>query len=71
MESEELLSLFLDVGVALIRSGGETHRVVDTLYRLAGSYDFREINFWVVPSNIQASVLDTDGRRLTQIRNWI
>ena len=69
MESEELLSLFLDVGVALIRSGGETHRVVDTLYRLAHSYEFREINFWVVPSNIQATVRDRDGRILTQIRN--
>ena len=69
MESEELLSLFLDVGVALIRSGGETHRVVDTLYRLAHSYDFREINFWVVPSNIQATVQDRNGKRITQIRN--
>ena len=69
MEYEKLLTLFLDVGVSMIRSGGETHRVVDTLYRLAGSYNFREINFWVVPSNIQATVETPDGRRLTQIRN--
>ncbi len=69
MDSEKLLGLMLDVGVLMIRSGGETHRVVDTLYRMAGSFGFGEINFWVVPSNIQATVTDPEGKRHTQIRN--
>ncbi len=69
MDYEKLLGLMLDVGVLLIRSGGETHRVVDTLYRIAGSYGFRNINFWVVPSNIQATITAPDGKRYTQIRN--
>ena len=69
MDIEKLLGIMLDAGVLLIRSGGETNRVVDTLYRLAGSYSFREINFWVVPSNIQATITAPDGKRYTQIRN--
>ena len=69
MDAEKLLGLMLDIGVQLIRSGGETHRVVDTLYRLAAGYGFREPNFWVVPSNIQATVTAPDGKRCTQIRN--
>lgn len=69
MDWEKLQGLILDVGVAMIRSGGETHRVVDTLYRLAMSYGYTEVNFWVVPSNIQSTLTDPDGNRITQIRN--
>lgn len=69
MDWEKLQGLFLDVGVSMIRSGGETHRVVDTLYRLASSYGFTEVNFWVVPSNIQSTLTDPEGNRITQIRN--
>ena len=69
MDWEKLQGLLLDVGVAMIRSGGETHRVVDTLYRLAWAYGCQEVNFWVVPSNIQSTFTAPDGTRLTQIRN--
>lgn len=69
MDWEKLQGLFLDVGVAMIRSGGETNRVVDTLYRLAWSYGYTEVNFWVVPSNIQSTLTDPEGKRITQIRN--
>ena len=69
MEWEKLLKQILDVGVLLIRSGGETHRVVDTLYRMAWSYGYTDVNFWVVPSNIQSTVITPDGEILTQIRN--
>lgn len=69
MEWEKLLKQILDVGVLLIRSGGETNRVVDTLYRMAWSYGFTEVNFWVVPSNIQSTVTTPDGKIMTQIRN--
>ena len=32
MNSERMLGLILDVGKLLVESGGETHRVEDTLY---------------------------------------
>lgn len=69
MNSERMLGLILDVGKLLVESGGETHRVEDTLYRLAACYGFSRCNIWVIPSNIQATVTDPDGEVLTQIRN--
>lgn len=68
-ESETILALILDIGVAMMRSGAETHRVEDSLYRLCDSYAFQACNIWVIPSNIQASVQTEDGRHLTQIRH--
>ena len=69
MDSERIAGLILDIGVALIRCGAETHRVEDSLYRICESYGFRECNIWVVPSNIQATLTAPDGARLTQIRH--
>lgn len=68
MNSERMLGLILDVGKLLVESGGETHRVEDTLYRLAACYGFSRCNIWVIPSNIQATVTAPDGTVLTQIR---
>lgn len=66
---ERILHLILDMGTAMIQSGAETHRVEDSLYRLLGSYGFAECNVWVVPTNIQATVIAPDGACLTQIRH--
>ena len=52
MDYESIFGLFLDLGRELIRCGGETHRVEDTLYRLAAAYRFTDCNIWVVPSEI-------------------
>ena len=69
MDSERIAGLILDIGVAMIQSGAETHRVEDSLYRLCASYGFEQCNIWVVPSNIQASLTTRDGKCLTQIRH--
>ena len=71
MDWNNLLGLILDTGVALLESGAETHRVEDSLYRLSTSYGFLKPNFWVVPSNIQASVTipEDSYQVLTQIRH--
>lgn len=68
-EYEHLLQLILDVGVEMIRCGAETHRVEDCLYRLCSGYGFRQCNIWVIPSNIQASVLTPNENCLTQVRH--
>ena len=65
----KILSTILDIGAEMIRSGAETHRVEDSLYRLASAYHFSAPNFWVVPTNIQATVTSKDGQCLTQIRH--
>ena len=69
MNEGKTLGLILDIGSAMIRSGAETHRVEDSLYRLCDSYGFTACNIWVVPSNIQATVTTPAGECLTQIRH--
>ena len=69
MDGKQMLGLILDVGKELIQCGGETHRVEDTLYRLASCYGFTNCNIWVIPTNIQATVAAPDGEVLTQVRN--
>ncbi len=69
MNTEKLLSLILDTGAAMIRSGAETHRTEDSLYRLCAAYGLTDCNIWVVPSNIQATVTDPAGSIITQVRH--
>ncbi len=69
MNSKQLFSLVLDVGAAMVRCGGETHRVEDTIYRMLSAFDFQSCNVWVVPSNLQATVTDAEGTVMTQIRH--
>ena len=67
--AEHFLTVFLDIGAAMIRSGAETHRVEDSLYRLAEAYSFRDSHVWVVPTNIQATLRTEEGETFTQIRH--
>ena len=67
--AEELLGTILDIGVEMIRSGAETHRVEDSLYRICSSYRFTRSEIWVVPTNIQATVTTAAGETVTQIRH--
>ena len=69
MNYSKILGLLLDLGTAMIKSGAETHRVEDSLYRLCAAYRFTQANVWVVPSNIQATVTDPDGKVHTQVRH--
>ena len=67
-DCDRMLGLILDAGKALIECGGETHRVDDTLNRLAVCYGFTDLNIWVIPTNIQATVTGPDGKVYTQVR---
>ena len=69
MDYGVIFNIILDLGRDMIRCGGETHRVEDTLYRLAEAYEFHSCNIWVVPTEIQASFTDPEGVSRTQIRH--
>lgn len=69
MNCSTILGLILDIGIELIKSGAETHRVEDSLYRLCSAYKFERCSVWVVPSNIQATVTSPEGEVFTQIRH--
>ena len=68
-ELDKILGVILDIGAEMIKSGAETHRVEDTLYRLAAAYHLSNPNFWVVPTNIQSTITADSGQHLTQIRH--
>ena len=68
MQSEKLLTLILDIGAGMLRCGGETHRAEDAVCRMAAALGFQNSNVWVVPTNLQATVTDPEGRILTQLR---
>ena len=53
----------------MLRCGAETYRVEDSLYRICAAYGFSDCNLWVIPSNIQATVISPEGEVLTQIRH--
>lgn len=69
MNYQAIIGSILDIGVLMISSGAETHRVEDSLYRLCAAYRFENCHCWVVPSNIQATVTAPDGEILTQVRH--
>jgi uncharacterized membrane protein YjjP (DUF1212 family) len=68
-ETEKLFGVILDIGVAMIQSGADTHSVEVSLYCLCRSYGFIRNDIWVVPSNIQGTVTAPDGAVITQIRH--
>ena len=69
MNYENALTQILDAGAEMVRCGGETHRVEDSVYRMASALGFEHCSVWVVPSNVQATVTDPEGRVLTQLRH--
>ena len=68
MDYEAMLGMILDLGAEMIRCGGETHRVEDTVYRILAAEQFQNCNVWVVPSLVQATATDSEGRTWTQVR---
>lgn len=69
MDYKQILKGILDIGEKMIDSGAEIDRVEDSMYRLCRSYGFRNVNCWVISSNIQATVETPDGDIFTQIRH--
>ena len=68
MNYENALTQILDAGAEMVRCGGETHRVEDSVSRMAAALGFENCSIWVVPSNVQATVTDPEGKVLTQLR---
>lgn len=68
MEYGKLLHEFLNLGEALLVNGGEINRVEDTLHHLGRAYGAREMNIFVITSDIVVTVLFQDGTELTQTR---
>ena len=68
MDYEALLNEILDIAKEMVKSGAETNRAEDSVYRMIESYDVEQCNVFVIQSNIQVTIKPTGGSYITQIR---
>ena len=68
MDYEALLNEVLNIGKEMVKSGAETNRAEDSIYRMMESYDIEQCNVFVIQSNIQATIKPVNGSYITQIR---
>lgn len=68
MDYELLLNEVLNIGKEMIKSGAETDRAEDSMYRMLESYDLEQCSVFAIQSDIQATIKPAGGRFITQIR---
>ncbi len=65
---EKIVSLTLDIGERMLRSGGEVYRVEDTVERILKAYHFQKVDVFTITSQIQVNAVDRDGKNYYQFR---
>ena len=68
MNYELLLNEILNIGKDMIKSGAETDRAEDSMYRMLESYELEQCSVFAIQSNIQATIKPKGGHFMTQIR---
>ena len=68
MDYELLLNEIINIGKEMIKSGAETDRAEDSMYRMLESYDLEQCSVFAIQSDIQATIKPKDGYFITQIR---
>ncbi len=63
-----ILAIALDIGVEILRCGGEIHRVEDTVIRICRAYGAKEVSVFAITSLITAEVEMPDGTYATRNR---
>ncbi|MDL2248883.1 threonine/serine exporter family protein [Tyzzerella sp. OttesenSCG-928-J15] len=61
METGKILQFSINTGETMLKNGGETYRVEDTMLRILKKYNFQEIDVFVTTTGIFASVVDENG----------
>lgn len=65
---EEILSISLEIGAAMIECGGEIGRSEDTVYRINKALGAKFVQVWALPSMMAATVTAKSGKIITQTR---
>ena len=65
-DAGSILSIALDVGTEILRTGGEIHRVEDTITRICYAYGAAEVDVFAITSLIIAEVRMPDGSYATR-----
>lgn len=68
MDYELLLNEIINIGKEMIKSGAETDRAEDSMYRMLESYDLEQCSVFAIQSDIQATIKPRNGHFITQIR---
>lgn len=68
MDYELLLNEIINIGKEMIKSGAETDRAEDSMYRMLESYDLEQCSVFAIQSDIQATIKPRGGHFITQIR---
>lgn len=65
---ERLLTLIMDVGEHMLRSGAEVDRAEESVKRMGISLGFSRIDVFIITSSIVVSAFCPDGKTITQTR---
>ncbi len=68
MDYELLLFEILNIGKEMIKSGAETNRAEDSMYRMLESYRLEHCSVFAIQSDVQATIKPEEGHFITQIR---
>lgn len=68
MDYELLLNEIINIGKEMIKSGAETDRVEDSMYRMLESYHLEQCSVFAIQSDIQVTIKPAGGHFITQIR---
>ncbi len=68
MDYELLLNEIINIGKEMIKSGAETDRAEDSMYRMLESYHLEQCSVFAIQSDIQATIKPVGGHFITQIR---
>ena len=67
-DTDRLLCVVLDIGEHMLRSGGEVHRVEDSMERICHAYGVAHVEVFVITSLLIAAIRMPDGSYSSQMR---
>ena len=66
--ADYILSKALDIGENILRCGGESHRIEDTIERICSAYGAVHTDVFALPSLVVAGIRMADGTTASQVR---
>ena len=66
-DGQETLDVAMEIGVAILRSGGDVHRVEDSMTRICRAYGAARVGVFAIPSLITAEVTMPDGETVSRM----
>ena len=66
--ADYILGKALDIGENIIRCGGESYRIEDTIERICSAYGAEHTDVFALPSLVIASIRMSDGTTASQVR---